>query len=143
MKQHEGIQLSREDVEALLARLEANALTADDRRMLGKVLISYFSLLFALREAKLCLERIKALVFGEEAKPPKPSAAGGTASGGSTGEDETPTCALRGVQPSASPSSPEKKPPLGHERHGANVYRSAQTVECRHEELTVGERCPA
>ena len=72
MKQPEDVQLSREDGEALLARLEANTLTAEDRRVLGKVLTFYFWLLFALREAKLSLKRIKALVFGEKPKPPKP-----------------------------------------------------------------------
>ena len=60
MKQPEDVQLSREEGEALLARLEANTLTADDRRVLGKVLTSYFWLLFALREAKWSLKRIKA-----------------------------------------------------------------------------------
>ena len=38
MKQPEDVQLSREDGEALLARLEANTLTPEDRRVLGKVL---------------------------------------------------------------------------------------------------------
>lgn len=42
MKHPEDVQLSQEDGEALLARFEANTLTADDRRMLGKVLTSYF-----------------------------------------------------------------------------------------------------
>ena len=37
--------------------------------MLGKVLTFYFWLLFALREAKLSLKRLKALVFGEKPKP--------------------------------------------------------------------------
>src|SRR4029453_4706811 len=37
----------------------------------------------------------------------------------------------------------KKLPPPGHGRHGADVYRAAETVECRHEELAVGERCPA
>src|SRR6476659_180887 len=91
MKQPEDVQLSREDGEALLARLEANTLTADDRRLLGKVLTAYFWLVFALREAKLSLKRIKALVFGEKPKPPKPPAAGGTAGGGSPDEQETAT----------------------------------------------------
>ena len=77
MKQPEDVQLSREDGEALLARLAANTLTADDRRVLGKVLTSYFWLLFALREAKLSLKRIKVLVFGEKPKSPKPPPAGG------------------------------------------------------------------
>ena len=83
MKQPEDVQLSREEGEALLARLETNTLTAEDRRVLGKVLTFYFWLLFALREAKLSLKRLKALVFGEKPKPPKPPSAGGTPSGGS------------------------------------------------------------
>jgi len=44
----------------------------------------------------------------------------------------------------AAPDAPEAKPrPPGHGRQGAEVYRAAQTVACRHEELAVGERCPA
>jgi transposase len=141
MKQPEDVQLSREEGEALLARLEANTLTAEDRRVLGKVLTFYFWLLFALREAKLSLKRVKALVFGEKPKPP-PS--GGTPSGGSAGGSETQTSGSQKVPAFASTSPPEKKPPPpGHGRQGTEVYRAAQRVECRHEELAVGERCPA
>jgi transposase len=144
MRQPEDVQLSREDGEALLARLEANTLTADDRRVLGKVLTSYFWLLFALREAKLSLKRIKALVFGEKPKPPKPPAAGGAAGGESGNGNDPQTSASQGVLSSASTSSSEKKPPPpGHGRYGADVYRAAEAVACRHEELAVGERCPA
>jgi hypothetical protein len=132
MKRPEEVQLSREEGEALLARLEANTLTAEDRRVLGKVLTFYFWLLFALREAKLSLKRLKALVFGEKPKPPKPPASGGTAGGGGIGGSEPqPRASHEGSAP-ASP--PEKKPPPpGHGRQGAEVYRAAQTVECRHE----------
>jgi transposase len=141
MKQPEDVQLSREEGEALLARLEANTLTAEDRRVLGKVLTFYFWLLFALREAKLSLKRVKALVFGEKPKPPS---SGGTPSGGSAGGSETQTSGSQKVPAFASTSPPEKKPPPpGHGRQGTEVYRAAQRVECRHEELAVGERCPA
>ncbi len=145
MKRPEEVDLSREDGEALLARLDANTLTAEDRQVLGKVLTFYFWLLFALREAKLSLKRLKALVFGEKPKPPKPPPADGAAGGGRAGENATPTSSSQGVPPAASPTSlPEKKPSLpGHGRHGADVYRAAQTVACRHEALAVGERCPA
>jgi hypothetical protein len=144
MKQPEDVELSREDGEALLARLEANTLTADDRRVLGKVLTAYFWLLFALREAKLSLKRIKALVFGEKPKPPKPPSSDGTPSGGSTGGGETVASSPQKVFSAVARSSPAKKPPFpGHGRHGAEVYRAAQTVVCRHEELAAGERCPA
>jgi len=144
MKRPEDVQLSREEGEALLARLEANTLTAEDRRVLGKVLTFYFWLLFALREAKLSLKRVKALVFGEKPKKPKPPSSGGTPSGGSAGESEAQTRASQGGPASAPTSPPEKKPPPpGHGRYGADVYRAAQTVACRHEELAVGQRCPA
>jgi hypothetical protein len=91
MKRPEDVELSQEEGEALLARLEANTLTAADRRVLGKVLTYYFWLLFALREAKLSLKRLKALVFGEKPKPPKPPSSDGTPGGGSAGGNETQT----------------------------------------------------
>jgi hypothetical protein len=143
VKQPADVQLSREDGEALLARLEANTLTADDRRVLGKVLTYYFWLLFALREAKLSLKRLKALVFGEKPRPPKPPSSDGTSSGGSSGGGKTPTSTSQGVQAVGSAESRAKKPPPGHGRQGADVYRAAATVACRHEELAIGERCPA
>ncbi|MGE4095908.1 MAG: IS66 family transposase [Candidatus Binatia bacterium] len=144
MKQPDDVQLSREEGEALLARLEANTLTADDRRVLGKVLTYYFWLLFALREAKLSLKRLKALVFGETPKRPKPPASGGRAGGGSPDEGKTVTTASQDMASSAASPPPEKKPsPPGHGRQGAAVYRAAQTVACQHEALAVGERCPA
>jgi transposase len=144
MKQPEDVHLSREEGEALLVRLEANTLTAEDRQVLGKVLTFYFWLLFALREAKLSLKRVKALVFGEKPKEPKPPSSGGPPSGGSAGGSETQTSASHGVSVPDPALPPEQKPPPpGHGRQGADVYRMAQTVECRHEELAVGERCPA
>jgi hypothetical protein len=136
LKRPEEVILSREEGEALLERLERDALTAEDRRVLGKVLTFYFWLLFAMREAKLSLKRLKALVLGEKPKkpkPPKPPAAGGTAGGGSVGENDTQGSSSQGVRPSAAPSSSEKKSSPGHGRYGAEVYRAAKTVECRHE----------
>ncbi len=139
MKQPEDVRLSRAEGEALMERIERNALSAEDRQLLVKLLTFYFWLLCALREAKLSLKRLKALVVGEPPKPPKPPAAGGTAGGGSKGQPS----ASQAMPASASPSPPEKKPPPpGQGRHGADVYRAAQTVACRHEALAVGERCP-
>src|SRR5262249_29050784 len=143
MKRPEDVQLSREEGEALLARLEANTLTAEDRQVLGKVLTFYFWLLFALREAKLSLKRLKALVFGEKPKKPRPPSSGGTSSGGGASGDGTEGSTSR-RESTAAPASPaQKPPPPGHGRQGADVYRAAQRVECCHEALAVGERCPA
>jgi transposase len=144
MKQPEDVQLSREEGEALIERIERNAVSAEDRQLLVKLLTFYFWLLFALREAKLSLKRLKALVFGEKPKKPNPPSSGGTAGGGSPDERETASSASPDEASSAASPTPEPKPPPpGHGRHGADVYRAAQTVACRHEALAVGERCPA
>jgi transposase len=143
MRRPDDVHLSREEGEALIERIERNALSAEDRRVLVKVLTCYFWLLFALREAKLSLKRIKALVFGEKPKPSKPPPSEGTSSGESGGGDP-PSSPAQGVSTPAPASLPTKKPPPpGHGRQGADVYQAAQRVECRHEELAVGERCPA
>jgi len=122
MKQPEDVRLSREEGQALIERIERNALSAEDRQLLVKILTFYFWLLFALREAKLSLKRLKALVFGEKPKKPKPPSAGGAAGGGSPGEQATPTSASQEGASTAASRSPEKKvPPPGQGRQGADV----------------------
>src|SRR4029453_14426035 len=66
MKRPEEATWGREQGEALMGGLDRVALSAEDRRVLVKVLTFYFWLLFALREAKLSLKRLKTLVFGEK-----------------------------------------------------------------------------
>jgi hypothetical protein len=136
MKRPEDVRLSREEGEALIERIERNALSAEDRRVLVKILTFYFWLLFALREAKLSLKRLKVLVFGEKPKKPKPPSSGGTSSGGSASGSEGPRGASQGEQAASHvPASCEEKPrPPGHGRQGADVYRAVTRVECRHEE---------
>jgi len=140
MKRPEEVTLSREEGEALLARLEANTLTAEDRRVLGKVLTFYFWLLFALREAKLSLKRLKALVFGEKSKKRPPPESGGHAGGGGSRGTEL---QVREKEAEARKPAEDRPRRPGHGRQGADVYRDVKRVECRHEELMVGERCPA
>jgi hypothetical protein len=143
MKRPEEVTLSREEGEALIERIERNVLSTEDRRVLVKVLTFYFWLLFALREAKLSLKRLKTLVFGEKAKKREPPESGGSASSGGDGTSLPPSGAPEVQSSSESVPPKEKLRPPGHGRHGADVYRVAQTVECRHNELAVGERCPA
>lgn len=145
MKRPEEVTLSREEGEALITRLEGDALTAEDRRVLVKVLTFYFWLLFALREAKLSLKRLKILVFGEKAKEREPPESGGTAGGGGgpggTGATAAEPRERQGAGARGQPEAGARRP--GHGRQSAAVYRETQRVECRHEELAVGERCPA
>jgi transposase len=143
MKRPAEVQLSREDGEALRQRLEGDALTADDRRVLGQILQWYFWLVFALQEAKVSLKRLRALVFGErptkrKASPADPlsDSAGDEGTRSTLTEVDLPPARgdLRGVPAGARRT--------GHGRQGAEVYRGAEHVICRHETLAAGERCP-
>ena len=142
MKRPEDVTLSREEGEALITRLERDALTAEDRRVLVKVLTFYFWLLFALREAKLSLKRLKTLVFGEKPKKREPPDAGGAGgSGGRAGESRTAATRDEAAEPEPGVVTGARR--AGHGRQGADVYQVTQRVACRHDELAVGERCPA
>jgi transposase len=139
MKCPDSVQLSREDGEALRTRLAGDALTADDRRVLDYVLQWYFWLLFALQEATISLKRLRVMLFGEKPKkrqapPANPSAAPRDSDGGARGADGA------HAQSDRTAAAPQGR--LGHGRRGAQAYRGAQPVECRHETLAAGERCP-
>ena len=48
----EDVKLSREDGEALIARIQANSLTGDDQRLLVKLIRLYFWFTLALSETQ-------------------------------------------------------------------------------------------
>ena len=71
MERPDEVNLSRQDGEALLERLQRDAFTAQDRRVLEQVLRWYFWLLCALQEARFSLKRLRAVLFGEKPKQPQ------------------------------------------------------------------------
>jgi transposase len=146
MKCPAEVKLSREDGEALRQRLAGDALTAADRHVLDQVLQWYFWLLFALQEATFSLKRLRILVFGEKRSKPQtsPPGASSDSSGGPGGASSAPVHAVADTAQEAKaerpPAAGERRP--GHGRQGAETYRGAEHVVCRHETLAVGERCP-
>lgn len=60
MKRPEVVNLSPADGEALSERLESDALSAEDRRLLVQVVRLLVWLLFALQEAQTSLRRFRA-----------------------------------------------------------------------------------
>ena len=147
MKCPEEVKLSREDGEALRTRLSGDALTAADRRVLDQVLQWYFWLLFALQEARFSLKRLRGLLFGEKPSSRQPSPPPGVASHASSepgGPGNTPAHAgadaTQAPEAGRPPSAAKQRP--GHGRWGADTYRGAEHVECHHETLAAGERCP-
>ena len=153
MKRPDAITLSHEDGEALRQRLNGNALTADDRRVLDQVLLWYFWLVFALQEAKISLRRLRTLVFGKSPTVPA-SATSPVVGAGDEGGSAEPTegteaataektrAVARGREDVGGEASRRGGHRPGHGRYGAEAYGGAARMACRHEALRVGERCP-
>jgi transposase len=156
MKAPEDLNLSPEQGDALIERLECDACTLEDRQILVHVLRLYFWLIFALQESKLSLKRLRLILFGKpkNSKQRKhvPEADGdlGTCSAGQAGEDSHGEASEAAGAATAEPSEAgesndecgEESTRRGHGRLGADAYSGAEAVACRHETLAPGDRCP-
>ena len=156
MKQPESFTLSTAEGEAIMARLSIYAPSRSDCEILMQVVRWYFWLVFALQETKITVKRLRHLLFGKSLKP-SPTLEESSESS-QAGGDETTSCDVLEADagegttpageapPAASPTPERVKPKGGHRpgtgRLGADAYVGAERVECRHEELAVGQRCP-
>ena len=151
----DNLTLRAEDGEALIARVHLSNLPRADAERVEWVIRMYFYVVFALQEAKLSVKRLRSLLFGKSPAPspaPEESSAASQAEGDGTNAaavlEADAEAAAPGQQapPGASPRPERATPKGGHRpgtgRLGADAYVGASRVECRHEELAVGQRCP-
>lgn len=155
-----NVTLSAEAGEALIARVHQSNLSADDAGVVERVIRMYFWVVFALQEAKLSAKRLRDLLFGQRrrSKTPRVPEAAST-SRDSRGEGEgggdpalvdeaAPSREAVGCAGGPEGVEGEASPQLKGGHHagtghlGADAYVGAERTECRHEELTVGQRCP-
>ena len=151
---HDDLHLSPDEGAALIERLERNTLSAEDRCVLVQVVRWLFWLFFVVQEAKLSLKRLRTVLFGKgaqaaQARAPEASSPASTPGGEGAGagewrarETETAGAAAQGASETVAPSKPTGGHRPGTGRLGAEVYAGATRVECHHEELAVGQRCP-
>jgi transposase len=145
---------SAEDGEALIARVHRRDLPRADAATVEGVIRMDFHVVLALQEAKLSVKRRRSLLLGTPAVPaPVPEASRAPRQ---PEDDETSACAELAadaetdaphhVPPGAAQTPEQAKPKGGHRpgtgRLGAAAYAGATRIECRHEELAVGQRCP-
>jgi hypothetical protein len=160
MSQAQEVKQSLDEVRSLLAHLETARWVEEDWGRLQRVLRSYERLLVTLFEAQITLKRLQALVFGQRRRPPSIAAPGagqglqgdesltGAAGARAAGahKEEGSADARREAGRGASDTGVELTPSGGHRpgsgRLEAEAYVGAERVECRHEALAVGERCP-
>ena len=158
-KPADHVTLSAAEGEAMIARLAVYAPSRADCEILIQVVRWYFWLAAAVQEAKLSLKQLRTLLLGHGPQPParcEPAAAAGStasrgdgvvADAGSARDAEGERSTAAGSPPASVASAVEtNKSRSGHRpgtgRLGAEAYTGAECVECRHEELAVGQRCP-
>jgi transposase len=158
MSRPESITLSAQEGEAMIERLSVYAPSRTDCEILIQVLRLYFWLMLTVQEAKLSVRRLRRLLFGKPLKAPGlPEAERGLtasdepipgAAESSFGQEAGPISEGPGSKAAVGDSAAEATPKAkgGHRpgtgRLGADAYEGAERVECRHEELAVGQRCP-
>ena len=132
--------LSAEQAEVFISELHRSPLDPVIASAIAEIIRTYGWLIWTLQETKLSLKRFRQMVFGSPAKVPQET------------DVDCETVAEEGCE---SPSSSSDKTPTvckprrrgghlpGQGRLGADAYVGAKRIECRHDELAVGQRCPA
>ena len=142
MQRPEEVTRSAAEGAALLRRLAQDTWTQEDRQVLIQILRMDFCLVCVVQEAKLSLKRLRTLLFGAPAAARRSPAAGVPPEAAPEQADNLgATPAGLALTPAAPPRRGYGHRP-GQGRHGAQTSVGAQQVVCRHEELTVGQRCP-
>jgi transposase len=122
----EVVNITIEQLEALVGRIERQELESDDYRLILKILQSYDYLTRLLQDDRVKLARLRKILFGAATE--------------STGN------VLKGKsEPSATADTSSEKElerPKGHGRNGADAYQGAAQIIARHEALEVGSPCP-
>jgi transposase len=125
----ERIELTVEEVEALIERIRRESLMKPDYGLLVAIVINYFTLDQAHQEQSHTLLRMVNQIFGPRTEKAKEVLKG--ASSESSQDSSSPT-------QTASP----KGNPKGHGRNGASAYEGAQKVCVPHLCYKAGDSCP-
>jgi transposase len=151
----ENVSLSSDEVEGLLSYVRQSNLPEAVAARLEEIMRTCLWLVFALQERTITLKRLRRLLFGKALKPSPPSedASTPTAQSGEAPRadgvihaDASASGATSGDAPPPLQSPERAKPKGGHRpgtgRLGADAYVGAERVDCRHDELAAGQRCP-
>jgi transposase len=154
------ITLSSAEGEVLIAHVHQSNVPAAVAGRVEQIIRLYVWLVFALQEATLSVKRLRHLLFGSSAPPKDRSASevaatsseapgqAASAEEAALGAEVAPSSETTGRAASAGAAASEAQPkPQGGHRPGtgrlrAEAYTGAERVECRHEALAVGQRCP-
>jgi len=136
------VELSFDELMAIMERLETEELKDGDCKTLAKVVLAYCQLLETLRNKDHSLARLRKLLFGartektENVLPKEPDPAPDPASNDQQEDPEGDDS----DNPAGEESSKGNR--KGHGRNGAEDYPGAEKVSVPHESLQPGDPCP-
>ena len=130
MKKPERIELTEEELDALLARAETNSLTEEDCRVIKGMAETILALSNAVDEKGTSIKRLLKAMFGSKTE---------------SSQNILPTSSDDESTKKSTPGRNKrknKKKRKGHGRRGSAQYTGAEKVTVTHTELQTGEQCP-
>jgi hypothetical protein len=115
-----------EELEAIVARAEKEALSPEDRSRLKAGIETFAWLIDELERKNASIARLKTVLFGAQTEKAE------RIFGAKAGEEE---------EPPAGSGEPKKKK-RGHGRNGSAAYSGAERIRVPHESLRAGDPCP-
>lgn len=121
------VDLTTEEMEELIQRIEAAALRDDDLPTIKAIIKSYLLVIRALQDKKASIRKLMRMIFGahtEKAKTVLTTIASTAKALAGNGDRES------------------GKKPCGHGRNGASAYTGAEKITVPHPTMKTGDVCP-
>ena len=137
------IELSLDELEAILDQSTQGPLTDEQRDKLRSLLDAYLTVTDLIDDDSTTLRKLRAL-FRTSEKTSEVCGQGPKADEGSASSfSQDQTDATSGTKNDPSSENKDKPKPPGHGRNGVTAYTGAKQVKVEHSELKVGELCPS
>jgi len=133
MKQPKLIKLKPADVEALLERVEKEALQEGDYEIIKGLVEAFIYLSQSVNEKATSIRRLLRIIFGAKTETRDKLFKIATS-------PKNANAAAEGSEASCSQSEAEKQP--GHGRNGADAYHQAEHIKVPIEDMKTGDTCP-
>ena len=140
MKEPELVTATQEELDEILRRARP-ALSQSQYRLLEGVLATFVYVMLKLQNAKTSIKRFQRMLFGHRTEHKRNVLERAAVAGEPDDVDTNAQVAIPlAGQPGLAPSCRPPRP--GHGRNAAQAYSGAPIVQCEHDELASGDRCP-
>jgi len=141
MRPMERVNMSQEELEALLERARTGPLSEGDCAKLKGVVETLSYLTDLLEDRKTTIQKLRQILFGASTEKTRNLVKTGTEQAATgTGQTEQGRTPVPGPGGGDGPKSGDK--PKGHGRNGALSYTGATKIKISHQSLRPGDACP-